>query len=161
LPLADGRFVVAGILSGVGITLTRYNANGGLDTSFGAGGMVRVDNYQAAWGVGAVLPADGQIVVAGHYVGFDDLLLARVHLDGSLDASFGDGGQVVLDLPGGSFQVFAAVQQADGKTVVAGTGSSADPPELDVTLVRIHADGSLDTTFGVGGVVFADIGRGL
>lgn len=65
---------------------------------------------------------------------------------GSLDESFGDRGLVWLKYPGG--QAFAIAAQADGKLVVAG-GTSPKKHAL----VRLLADGSLDSSFGTAGLV--------
>src|SRR5262245_59503870 len=82
--------------------------------------------------------------------------MARYNTDGSLDTSFGTGGEVVTDF-GGYFGAGRAVALlTDGKIVVAGAGGGAD-----FAVVRYNSDGSLDASFGSGGVVaitFADQG---
>jgi len=70
---------------------------------------------------------------------------------GDLDPSFGVGGQVEMDL---GFTVFpsAALLQPDGNIVVA-AGFNATPIAAEaMALVRYLADGSLDPSFGNGGV---------
>ncbi|MGQ0595387.1 MAG: delta-60 repeat domain-containing protein [Gammaproteobacteria bacterium] len=79
-----------------------------------------------------------------------DIALARYNPDGSLDASFGAAGKVVIDLGGTSNSVSALVQP-DGKLVAA--GDRFLDPGFDLILVRYNADGSLDTSFGSGGLV--------
>lgn len=59
---------------------------------------------------------------------------------GSLDVSFGDGGKVTANLPGGARSV---ALQADGRIVVTGNRR----------LMRFNTNGSLDTTFGANGTV--------
>ena len=49
----------------------------------------------------------------------------------------------------------------DGKIVVAGNSSApGNPANQDFALVRYNSDGSLDTTFGTGGMVRTDFGAG-
>lgn len=64
-----------------------------------------------------------------------------------LDRSFGTRGKVTTDFAGLNDLANALVVQLDGKLVAAG-GSSAD-----FGLARYHANGSLDTSFGTGGLV--------
>jgi len=105
-----------------------------------------------------VIQGDGKIVAAG----FDDLLdsssgrfaLTRYNSDGTLDQTFGTGGKVhfVSGLLAGDFDSANAVAlQGDGKIIIA--GYIAGHPESDFALVRLKADGSLDSTFGFGGIV--------
>lgn len=68
-------------------------------------------------------------------------------VDGSLDITFDGDGKVITDL-GGSDVARATVVQKDGKIVAVG-----DSDATDFVLVRYNTDGSLDTNFGVNGVV--------
>ena len=121
-----------------------------LDRTFGNGGAVIVSFPDGVESVAeaVVVQPDGKIVAAGG-AGFD-FGLARVNVNGSLDASFGVGGLVVTDF--GSFEgAHALVLQRDGKLVVAGTIFSGGPEAL--ALARYQADGRLDPDFGVRGLV--------
>ena len=215
----DGKLVAAGFRR-FDVALARLNANGSLDTSFGAGGVVHTDfgGPDAAGRANAlVLQPDGKLVAAGRSrsgpignVGFD-LILARYHPDGSLDASFGAGGIVVesrgfsgnalllqpdgkLVAADGGGQLFrlnpdgtldtsfgddgrvalnfggpggfsALVLQPDGKLVAVGVAGTIDMGDFllahrgDFLLARFNPDGSLDTSFGTGGLVVTDFGR--
>lgn len=103
----DGRIVAAGA-SSAGTTsdfaLVRYNTDGSLDPSFGAGGKVTTDFSGLSDGAAAVrLLPNGDIVATGSAVtgNFDtDFALARYNSDGSLDVSFGSGGKVTTDFFG-------------------------------------------------------------
>ena len=64
---------------------------------------------------------------------------------GSLDATFGIGG--IVTTPNTSDPRTMAIQ-SDGKIVVAGHATG-----LDVALARYNTDGSLDASFGIGGIV--------
>ena len=170
---SDGKIVVAGAsdASGSGdFALARYTADGSLDTSFGPGGtgLVTTDfggssNDQAS---ALAIRSDGRIVVAGYRsnpISYD-FALARYTADGSLDSSFGPGGNglVTTDFGGDSRDfAYALAIQSDGKILVAGESDVSG--SVDFALARYTADGSLDTSFGPGGsgLVTTDFGSSL
>jgi uncharacterized delta-60 repeat protein len=159
---ADGKIVTAGT-SGLGdFALARYNPDGSLDPSFGAGGMVTTDigagGFDAAYSV--ALQADGKIVAAGTTAprGYCcQFGLARYNPDGSLDASFDGDGKVTTNF-GGNSPAFAVAVQPDGKIVAVGSTYNPYPLIDDFALARYNGDGSLDPTFGTGGMVTTDFG---
>jgi uncharacterized delta-60 repeat protein len=146
----DGKIVAAGTAetgSTSDFALVRYNADGSIDSTFGTNGKVTTslgsgDSVASA----LVRQPDGKLVVAG-YTGSDantEIALARYDANGSLDPSFGSGGEVTTS--NGSASVANALAlQADGKIVAAGMADSAN------ALVRYNTDGTLDTSFGDGG----------
>lgn len=71
--------------------------------------------------------------------------------DGTLDPSFGAGAGFV-DGPAGTRNAFAVAIQPDGKIVAMGRSQTAGNPRVAI-VVRYNTDGSVDTTFGVDGVV--------
>jgi uncharacterized delta-60 repeat protein len=159
----DGKLVAAGTAVNVGsdsdFALVRYNADGSLDATFGVGGRVttaigtREDEAQAL-----VQQTDGKLVAAGFSsdAGNSSFTVVRYNTDGALDGTFGAGGKVTTQV-GTSFNVaFALVQQGDGKLVAAGMAFGA--MDIDFALARYNTDGSLDPTFGVGGIVATPIG---
>lgn len=144
---SDGRIVAAGTLQAGGFTfaVARYNFDGSLDTSFGAGGKVFAGSRAVATGV-AIQP-DGRIVVVGFSdLNFFEFVLVRFNSDGSLDGSFGSGGIVTTD--SGDFEAARAVTlQSDGKIVVAGSNG------IFILLARYNSNGSPDTSFGGTGLI--------
>jgi uncharacterized delta-60 repeat protein len=157
----DGKIVVAGdarLGSGnSAFGVARYNTDGSLDTTFGGGdGKVLTQFTPKNDGVSNLaIQLDGKILVSGG-TGFDarvsKLALARYTTDGSLDATFGGDGKVTLDLSEGADFANAVVAQPDGK-IVAGGRTVAGEGQVRFVLVRFNADGTLDDTFGTGGVV--------
>ena len=147
---ADGKIVAAGLAIGSpsSSALVRYNGDGSLDVTFGSGGKVTTNVPAQA----IALQADGRVVTAS---GTGDFELARYNSDGSLDISFGSGGKVATVFFGHSPDHANAIAiQPDGKIVAAGLVRN---PFEDFGLARYNADGSLDTTFGIGGKVTTDI----
>ena len=158
---AAGGIIVAahssGNLNGLprAFAIVRYNADGTLDTTFGSNGLSTPFAGRAGEVRGMAIQPDGRIVVAGHAGGF---ALARLMADGSLDASFGSGGQVLTDVSPPSpvsELVYDMALQSDGRIVLAGQADGGSG--ATATLARYNTDGSLDTTFGAGGVVFNDV----
>lgn len=101
------------------------------------------------------IQSDGKIVAAGDsYNGNNGwcFALVRYNSNGSLDTTFGTGGKVLTIMGAGAR---AVAIQSDGKIVAAGYDYA-----YSFVLVRYNSDGSLDTTFGVGGKVLTLIGGG-
>lgn len=148
-------------------------AAGALDPTFAGTGMVTTQLGGTLAGTVAV-QADGKIVAAnsstyvstGGYV-LNHMALVRYNVDGTLDATFGVGGEVVI--PGWSSTsreyVNSIAIQGDGKIVAVGAlvptmfnkkGYNPYAP-AGWEVVRINPGGSLDTSFGAGkGRVFTD-----
>ncbi|MBI4339383.1 MAG: hypothetical protein HY680_05470 [Chloroflexi bacterium] len=161
---SDGRILVVGE-TGVGFdfALVRYNANGSLDTTFGTGGKVMTDFGFSNDSAHSVAISDGRLLVAGTsnrtvslFRGDPSFALSRYNANGSLDTSFGTGGKVVTDFGGAEAGIAVGVQR-DGRIVVTGY-SDASNTSQDFALARYDANGSLDTSFGVGGKVTTDFG---
>jgi uncharacterized delta-60 repeat protein len=149
---SDGKIVAAGLSGAADFALARYNADGSLDTGFGSGGKVTTDFGGSDAASALAIQSDGRIVAAGRS-GSGDFALARYNADGSLDPTFGSGGKVTTDL--GGFDVALGVAlQGDGKIVAVGGGGSGS----DFLVARYKPDGSLDSTFGSGGLVTTDFG---
>src|SRR6266550_6529444 len=134
-------------------------ADGDLDPSFGSGGVVMTDfNTSTDIAYAVALQPDGRLVAAGiTYTDNDfsnqDFAIARYNVDGSLDASFGTNGRVTTDFPGLVAAISAVVVQPDGKIVVAGGAYPLFTFAGDFKVARYNPDGSLDTSFGAGGIV--------
>jgi uncharacterized delta-60 repeat protein len=76
---------------------------------------------------------------------------------GELDQTFGSSGVVTLAIPDASNtladQGSAVAIQADGKIVVAGTSDIGSAQGSRFAVARLNEDGSLDGSFGSGGIV--------
>ena len=163
---ADGRIVAAGfahtnnsIISD--FALTRYDASGALDPTFGTGGRVRTDfggRFDEALAV-AVQP-DGRVVVAGNSsdANGSDMAVARYNSDGLLDTSFDGDGMALVDF-GSEASARAVALQPDGGIVLAGGVSQPVGGGCcvsDFALVRLTSVGALDSSFDGDGRVVTD-----
>jgi uncharacterized delta-60 repeat protein len=169
---SDGKIVVAGFAATSDtpdtddFALARYNNDGTLDTSFGTGGKVTTD-FGAADDVArkVALQADGKIVVVGlHLNGTESAFaLARYTTSGKLDQSFGQGGKVLTTFPGmpANERSRFIVIQVDQKILIGGNVGTNQATGPDFALARYNPDGSLDQTFGDGGLVTTNISSTL
>ena len=75
----DGKIVVIGYSQdGEAMAVARLDADGSLDTTFGAGGKTTVDFGTATFGNAVALQPNRKIVVAGQKTGSDDFAVARL-----------------------------------------------------------------------------------
>jgi uncharacterized delta-60 repeat protein len=154
----DSKVVAVGYTGfSVDISVARYHINGQPDNSFGSGGVALIEfgNSSDMIFEMAAQP-DGKIVAAGYsYDGiqFQNVSVARFNVDGSLDTAFGSGGSVstvVQDIGGFPTDSFAreVLVQPDGKILVCvGTYLASR-----YVTIRYNSDGSLDSSYGTGGV---------
>jgi uncharacterized delta-60 repeat protein len=164
---SDGKIVTAGgaaVFTDSGrFALTRYNRNGGLDTTFGGDGKVMTNfTARADSAYDVAIQADGRIVAAGEaatstFTEQSSFALARYNADGTLDSGFNTDGKVMTDLGSISERVTGVAIQADGRIVAAGTsGQTGGPsPSTDskFTLARYSTNGTLDAGFDGDGLV--------
>ncbi len=151
---ADGKIIVGGYsyLVDISFVLTRLNADGTLDTGFGANGLVNTAiDGNTSIGKGLAVQADGKILFAGG--GFGGFALVRYDSDGTLDASFGTDGLALCPFAGSSAQANAIAVQSDGLIVLAGYASSKGGDSIAVA--RFDTAGVLDPAFGTDGKVQA------
>lgn len=166
--LADGM-LLASARSGTTLSLVRFDDQGALDQSFGDSGIatfILPKGMPVNPQTSLALQVNGDVLLAGYGYpgGTADFSLTRYHPDGTLDSSFGKGGTVTVDVAGGNDRARAVTQQADGKLLIAGSSDHGDTEvgdgNLNFSVVRLNADGSLDTTFGKGGKAIFDFEGG-
>jgi uncharacterized delta-60 repeat protein len=139
-------------------------APGDLDLSFGSGGIVVTSfageyYYDSARTV-RVQP-DGKIVIGGWISDTDNngdraFFLARYHPTGALDTSFGTNGKIIGPINTGEMVGNDIALQPDGKIIAVGYGFF---PSYGFAVHRYNAKGTLDASFGAGGVVVTPVGQ--
>lgn len=126
--------------------LTRVDANGVLDPTFGSGGSTELSVSLQTGLTEMVTLLDGKLFAAGSYS--DDgrygySILARFDADGILDVGFGDGG--VVETPPGS--MYGLGLAPDGKVLGAGPGFLWGH-WWAMGVIRVDSDGERDPSFG-------------
>ncbi|MCB9135103.1 MAG: tandem-95 repeat protein [Anaerolineales bacterium] len=130
---------------------------GDLDPTFGVsssgirvtdiGGLTRDNAY------GVAQQTDGKIIVVGSTD--NDFAIVRYTSAGNMDATFSGDGIVTTSIGPLADTAYAVAVQTDGKILVAG---SSDNGTFDVfALARYTTNGTLDATFGTGGIVTTPI----
>ncbi|HEX8089323.1 MAG TPA: hypothetical protein VF762_10745, partial [Blastocatellia bacterium] len=160
---SDGKIVAAGFVfttapkSSYDFAVSRYNADGSLDVSFGKAGTTVTDFFGLNdFAASCVLSPDGKIIVGGRatrdgpiFDGDYDFGLARYNENGSLDLAFGDGGKAIADFSSIRDEATGITLQPDGK--ILAVGQYIDATSTRLALARFNLDGSLDATFGARG----------
>ena len=160
--LPDGKIITIGSqeLQGVpdpfGVVL-RYNSDGSLDTSFGTDGLALAEMFQSE---ALVIQPDGKLLVGGvSKPQGSQFQVTRLHPDGGLDSSFGNGGIAITDTGATNPDELLRMMflQPDGKILLVGQrfDNFFDPMPM---LVRYNSDGTLDTDFGNGGYITHELG---
>jgi uncharacterized delta-60 repeat protein len=156
----DRKIVVASTSPRGDVLLARYLPNGSPDRSFGKGGYAETGPPYLGIAQGVALQPDGKIVVAGIGV-MGEFMVTRYNRNGSPDTTFGTNGitnTVIPEPPGTSdARANAVAVLPGGEILVAGTVTwdGGDPlvPPSSFALARYTPGGSLDPTFGDGGIV--------
>jgi uncharacterized delta-60 repeat protein len=119
---------------------------GTLDPTFGKGGIFiskfKQSGNDSTFLNAVAIQSDGKILIGGSTPA--SAAVVRLNTNGTLDATFGVGG--IANFGTAGVQAFAMVVQPDGKIVAAASGDETG------LVARFNVDGSLDTTFGKGGI---------
>jgi uncharacterized delta-60 repeat protein len=131
--LPNGGLVAGGYQNLGRAGLAKYTPTGGLDPSFGVGGVTLLQLGGGASSVNnLVLQADGKILAAMYGTDATEGFVARFTAAGVLDPTFGQGGTVEVNPTGGTDEL---ALQADGKVVAV-----AQRGQPYTTLVRLLGD---------------------
>jgi uncharacterized delta-60 repeat protein len=160
----DGKIVLAGAdaFAFADFAIVRFNPDGTLDAGFGTNGRAVtpvVPNEDEALAV--ALQPDGKIVAAGYAQtnpgnsSFMDFAVVRYLPNGALDPTFDGDGISIISIGHGDL-AYAVAIQADGKILASGLSRAEDFSQTSAVMLRLNADGSLDSTFdGDGKLVYS------
>ena len=158
----DGKIVLAGEASSADGTLSefaiaRFTANGSLDSTFGHAGRVTTNFVGVKLGgvrnsaTAVLIQPDGKILVGGvaSQCGrcVHNTALARYTPDGTLDASFGNGGEVSVNAVG-----------AVGALALLSTGDILALNNTSGALAQFTAQGGLASAPSAGTIVASSVG---
>ncbi len=160
----NGKIIAAGIASDTTenkFALIRYKIDGSVDSSFGNNGIV-LTSFENPYVFlnSAALQPDGKIIAAGYIQKSTeyDFVVARYNANGNLDDTFGSNGVFIPGTPNSYDECNSVIIQADGKIILAGESVSDNSNIQNIKIVRLNTDGSLDNTFGAGGIKQTTIG---
>ena len=138
-----GRILVSGFFTQVSGTnrarIARLNQGGAVDLTFDPGAGADNAIYAMA------LQTDDKVVIGGGFSTFNGIgrnFIARLNANGTLDNTFDPG-------TGANGPIFAVAVQADGKVLIGGDFTTVNGTAL-TNLARLHANGSVDTSFITG-----------
>ena len=151
----DGKVLIGGkftIVKGLARTnLARLNADGSGDPTFNPG--IAYDLVSSL-----ALQSDGKVLVGGQFVHYEcdefgcfdrfDSIVTRLNASGSLDGSFNPA----TGAGGSPYGVSSVVVQSDGKVLIGG-GFTAVNGTNRISIARLNANGSLDSSFDTGAEV--------
>ncbi len=135
-------------------------ANTQIDTSFGDAGVSLQDFKLGDDEAQAIaVQDDGKILVAGYSSNgaVKNLIVSRFSEDGTLDIDFNSAGTFTYSLGSGDTIGRSLAIQADGKIIV---GGSTYDEGAKVAVLRLTADGFLDSTFADSGYLVLAVDEG-
>jgi uncharacterized delta-60 repeat protein len=131
--------------------IARFDDSGVLDSSFGTKGEA-----PAPFTGPVALQADGKILVGGEQCPTADTChpaVARLMPNGSPDSSFGTSGVATVPIPQ-TFGTGAVAVLSGGDILVAAASG------MRLAVAKLQPDGSLDPSFGSGGISTIPVGSG-
>jgi uncharacterized delta-60 repeat protein len=169
---ADEKILVGGYVDQAlerNSVIARLLPTGILDATFGTAGKVTLSvcsGVQDDEVRDSVVDTDNtKILITGkcNNGGNEDIYIARLSEDGSLDTSFNSGGAtpgvLSIDISGTNDEPAKIHLSENNKIIVSGytvTATAGDEPFM----IRVNSNGSMDTNFGVNGVNVLGIGLG-
>jgi uncharacterized delta-60 repeat protein len=154
----DGRVLVAGS-SDNDFVAVRLDPAGTIDPTYGTAGSASVDLRNGGvasvdYAEGIALAPTGEALLAGYRTSAADSSygLARLGLDGKLDARFDTDGYATPSFPlaGANNQLaFGVAMQPDGRAVLAATVLENGAAATKSVIARFKANGAPDDSFGI------------
>lgn len=161
---SSGRIVLVGTKNGNDIRVSRLNADGTVDASFGTNGTAILPSVPAPCTISyweyvpyhaVILDRADRVLLTGECysgaVGNYITVVARLTADGTVDETFGSGGFYVnaafAACPNSAVRPRALAIDSAGRILVGGTCDG------EFGVERLRGDkGTLDTTFGISGL---------
>jgi len=151
---SDNKIIVTGTVNSVGqnkFFVARYTTSGLLDAPYGTGGIATTVIGNNARSTSLVVQPDNKVIIGGTTTSsLSQFVLTRFKTTGVLDTTFDSDG-IILTPVGTESSINALALQPTGEIIA--TGSS----DGNFALARYATTGSLDGTFGTGGIVTTDI----
>ena len=147
----DGKIIVVGEFAAIAnprTLISRYSANGTLDTTFGTNGFAFAGTGTSGNSAVTVnvLP-DGRLLISGQsdFGTSHEIFLTRLSSSGAADTTFGTNGYVRY--AGVSVTAYAVVAVQPDQRILIGYATDR------VIINRLNENGSIDSTFGTNGSI--------
>ncbi len=130
------------------LPIISYSQNGSLDLTFNSFTEISSNTIESTDGDINTLSrqSSGKIIIGGNFTSINNISInriARLNIDGTLDTSFNIGNGIT----GGSVEKIIVLP--DDKILVAGRFNTFNNLPMS-RIVKLNADGTLDTTFNIG-----------
>lgn len=161
--LTDGSFVVCGYALTGGLrqgVLRKHKADGTVLSTFNNSGNSLIRFIEDGDTYSIVMQPDGKMIIGGVYLHSGSntgIVFARFHPNGEPDLSFGTFGYARYDISNRREFIQHMALLPDGKILAAGSTNDANYGE-DYLIVKLNVDGSLDQSFGTGGIFKKHVG---
>ena len=145
--------------------ITRYNADGSLDTTFGTAGVTKTAFAGTDAVPSAVAVVGDKILVAGTATtpgAGSQFAIARYNADGSLDTTFGTNGTTLVGFGAALTNdvLRSLVVAKTGRIYLGGRSDAAGHGNADFAVAALTANGSPDAGFGSTGHTLLDVAQG-
>ena len=160
--------LVAAVITGTGLSISRFLPDGTRDTGFGTGGVTTVALTNPFYLMGIQVAPDGSVFVGTSATNPaatnpHQPVVVKLTSTGALDGSFGSGG-IAFVYPS-TLGAPSTVRMADIALLpsgdIIGVGRLVDSSVgawQQAFVTKIHANGTLDTTFGTSGFTILSAG---
>ena len=170
---SDGKILTAGAAVSDNLlgstSLTRFNPDGSVDTSFGQSGIASsgytpnplspnnpFPNINQPTAI--ITQANGNILLIGTGRSTSsDIGIQRYFSNGSLDSSFGNNGTLNIILGQTSLQPLDTKLDSQGRLVISGSAGVPNNSSAHGFIARLNQDGTPDSTFNGTGIVTKQI----
>src|SRR5579862_529571 len=164
---ANGNLVAA-VITGTGLSISRFLPDGTRDMAFGSGGVTTVALANPFYLMGIQLAPDGSVFVGTSATNPaatnpEQPVVVKLTSAGALDGSFGSGG-IAFVYPAGLAPT-SSTRMADIALLpsgdIIGVGRLVDPAVgtwLQAFVTKIKSNGTLDATFGTSGFTILTAG---
>ncbi len=156
--LGSGNKIVAGGPHGnSSFAAIEFKSNGSIDSTFGKNGFG--DTAISFFGKDQLLQRDGKIIFVGNIIVArqEVIALLRYNSNGTFDTTFGNNGKVTTPISNFHNGATSAHLDSNGKILVSGyVYQTSSQRSADFVLLRYNPNGTLDSTFGKGGIILTD-----
>ena len=158
--LSNGKIIAAYSLLNA-VIVTRLNANGTTDTSFGHSGTTSISITAGGVDLKSIkIDYAGRILLGTSEYSFDKLAfgITRMLSDGTVDATFGTNGRTVIKPSGYTSTLYGIDCNHHNEVYATGSGRNQYSGNDDYLTIKLTSSGQLDNSFGSQGIIAANYG---